>query len=206
MIFYELIHCWVQEELKDFQKQRDLGLTQAEQAKKRSGPFVLLTPPPPPPTKPLSLTMFCVVPCGDFISSVLLHLVRTLVNNIQRPDLVTPLKVSSFLHVPFQITLKSKTKREKCIPGVFAIHARSHKNNTSSGAPFNAAIGNIWGNSNEKHCASQKPRRFVSLLAPSSFSPSLMSDFDVDKMIEKQSAPVQFNSDREYVSWDEWVR
>lgn len=176
--------------LKGFQKQRDLGLTQAEQAKKRFGPLVLLKPPKKPP----SLTMFCVVPCGDFISSVLLHLVRTLVNNIQRPDLVTPLKVSSFPHVPFQITLKSKTKREKCIPGVFGIHARSHKNNTSSGAPFSAAIGNIWGNSNEKHCASQKPRRFVSLLAPSSFSPSLMSDFDVDKMIEKQSAPVQFNS------------
>lgn len=35
MIFYELIHCWVQEELKGFQKQRDLGLTQAEQAKKK---------------------------------------------------------------------------------------------------------------------------------------------------------------------------
>lgn len=74
--------------------------------------------------------------------------------------------VSSFQHVPFQITLKSKTKRGKCIPGVYGIHARNHKNNTSSGAPFRTVICNIWGNSNEKHCVRKKPKRFVSSLAP----------------------------------------
>ena len=80
--------------------------------------------------------------------------------------------VSSFRHVPFQITLKSKTKRGKCIPGVYGIHVRNHKNNTSSGAPFRTVICNIWGNSNEKHCVRKKPKRFVSSLAPSFFLPS----------------------------------
>lgn len=86
-------------------------------------------------------------------------------------DLVT-LQFSSFRHVPFQITLKSKTKRGKCIPGVFGIHVRNHKNNTSSGAPFRMVISNIWGNSNEKHCVREKPKRSVSSPAPSSFLPS----------------------------------
>lgn len=91
------------------------------------------------------LEMFCVIACGDFsIFNAPSH-GENAGKQHSVPDLMTPLQVSSFPHVPFQITLKSKTKREKCIPRLCGMHARSHKNNTSSGAPFSAAISNIWG-------------------------------------------------------------
>lgn len=143
----------------------------------------------------------CLVnPCGDSTVLMSLDLVRRFGKQHPAPDPGDP-SVSPFRHVPFQITLKSKTKRGKCIPTVFGIHAWNHKNNTSSGTPFSIVISNMWGNSNEKHCAEEKPKRFVSSMAPFlPFYRPLMSDFDVDKMIGKQSSAARFNSSGEWVS------